>query len=104
MNKKQIVILLGSICLVLLLAAILLMGACAPEEAAPEVTTWKFAAYTPETSPYAKSEIWYCDELGKRSNGRLVMDTYFGQALLGSKEILPPPNLFPRRLRRSMKR
>ncbi len=57
---KRLLILLGSICLVLVLAALPFMAACAPEEEAPEAKTLKIGALMSLTGFASASEalIW----------------------------------------------
>lgn len=97
MKKKRLITLLGSICLVLVLAALPFMAACPappaeeevtpalPEEekpTAPEVFKFKFANYFPPPSYQSIVLEEFCREVEKRTNGRVKFDYYPGGALL----------------------
>lgn len=87
MKKKRLVTLMGSICLVLVLVA-LLLPACAKEEApvapapAAKPIVWKFAGYGSMASPWNYLPKWFFDEVDKRSGGRLKVEMYVGEALV----------------------
>ncbi|MBA7564266.1 Solute-binding protein [subsurface metagenome] len=88
MRRKKLVTLLGSVCLVLVLASLPFMAACpAPVEdggeAPPtEVIELKFASYMP--APHAQSLLLeeFCLELEERTNGQVSVDYYAGGSLL----------------------
>jgi len=87
MKKKRLLTLMGSICLVLVLVA-LLLPACAKEEApvapapAAKPIVWKFANFGLMVGPWNELPKWFFDEIETRSNGRLKCDFYVAEALV----------------------
>lgn len=111
MNKKKIIMLLGSVCLALMLVAPMVV-ACAEETPAPTpkpaptmtvtVTPTPTPSPTPEFKPVTlrygeqgpptgvrpEVEIWWADEVEKRTDGRVKIEFYWDQSIVKSKEML----------------
>lgn len=98
MRKKKLVTLIGSVCLILVLAVMSFMAACpapAPppedgEEAPPPEKTWelKFAAFLPASSR-SHSEVYepYIKQIEEATNGRVKITTYPGGILAKESEL-----------------
>lgn len=103
--KKNLFTLVCSICLALVLAA-LLLPACAAEAPTPvptptptptptltptipEVITLKYAEISPQAEIGRQStSAWMCEEIEKRTNGRVKMEMYWGGTLVEAKTAL----------------
>ncbi|MBA7572029.1 Lactate-binding periplasmic protein [subsurface metagenome] len=92
MRRKKLVTLLGSVCLILVLASLPFMAACpAPEEdgdgdltpTPTEVIKWRVQSFYPGGAPYASlvSEF-FCDTVGELSGGRLDITPYGSGAIV----------------------
>jgi len=84
-GNRKLLTLVGSICLILVLAVTSFMVACAP---APTPTiTLKIAMWSPPPVAYSRGQVWTWDELAKRSEGRIEVEPYYSGALLPGKEM-----------------
>lgn len=92
MERKRLVTLLGSVCLILIFAAMPLLTACPaapeevtpePEEVTPEKLTyhWRFSDYSPSGSPSAIASKRFAEKVLEASNGRIVIDVYDSEVL-----------------------
>lgn len=95
MRKSKLLTLIGSICLILVLAALLFMTACpAPpaeeegvpppaeeEEAPPETYTLKYSGWLPPGSEMEMGPEWWAEEVEKRTNGRVTVEMYPAESL-----------------------
>jgi len=84
LKGKKLLSLVGSICLVLVLAA-LLLPACAPAEEAPEaaaptpaepVYKWRMVSMGTAVSPWHTTEFYFVDAVETMSNGRIEIELY----------------------------
>lgn len=81
MKKKRLLTLLGSICLVLILAAMPFMGACAP--AAPGPVTLKLVSFLPKDQEFSFGIGWFCERVSEQSNGEITIN------YIGGPETIP---------------
>jgi len=102
MERKRLLALIGSMCLILMLAAMPFMGACAPEEPTPTPTptppkptptpppppppppkpiTLKFAYTMPQRVTVSQGWHWWAEELERRTEGRVKVEFYPGGTL-----------------------
>ena len=90
MKNKRTLMVIGSVALVLVLAAIPFMTACAKPAPAPtpEVIEWKIATYMTQVSPFTQADQRWAKELERLSNGRIKVTWFFGGSLVGGKEEL----------------
>jgi len=74
--------------LVILLTCVssLLAISCAKPQA-PEVIEWNFAQYTAPTAGIGNIATVWCDEVAKRTNGRLIVKCHWSSSLAGPKEM-----------------
>jgi TRAP-type transport system periplasmic protein len=56
---------------------------------AQQVRKLTYATYVPDTFAMSKADIWFMDEVTKRTNGRIVFERYFSGSLLKASDILP---------------
>lgn len=87
MSKSRIGLVSLTVFLLLSLVAI----SCAPKQATPVATplfVLKDNVYLPEGGAESKALKWYADEIFKRTNGRVKIETYYGGALGGIMENL----------------
>lgn len=73
-------------------AVAVLFAAGAGEQAKPAAEAKKivlrFADVHPETNPTGKADLAFCDEIEKKSNGRIVVQRYLGGQLGDEKEYI----------------
>ena len=83
MKIKKLLALIGSVCLLLVLAVLPFMAACAPEEAppAPEEVEWKIFIPCPPGMPMPFIYQWMNEQFEERYDGRLTLDIYTGGML-----------------------
>lgn len=102
MNSKKLVTVLGSICLIIVLAAMALLPACAapaPPASKPsptpapaptptaEVVKWKMQTFAPPAmSLYARSFMTWVDMVKKSTNGRVIIEPHPPAALVPVSE------------------
>jgi len=48
-----------------------------------------YATYIPDTFAMTKADIWFMDEVTKRTNGRITFEKYYSGSLLKASDILP---------------
>ena len=85
MGNRKLLTLVGSICLILVLAVTSFMVACAPEPTT--TTTLKIAMWSPPPVAYSRGQVWAWEELEKRSEGRIKVELYYSGSLLPGKEM-----------------
>lgn len=97
MKSRRLLTLVGSICLTLVLAA-LLLPACAAEEPTPtpapvpappamEPVEWKFSSFYADPHPRWQWVLNFKELLEKRTDGLITLKLYPGQALFPGKEM-----------------
>jgi TRAP-type C4-dicarboxylate transport system substrate-binding protein len=71
--------------------ALVTAAAILPEAAGAQQTTRKltYATYIPESFAMTKADLWFMDEVTKRTNGRITFEKYFSGSLLKASDILP---------------
>lgn len=80
--KKSILVMLA----VILIAALVFVS-CAP--ATPQQTiTLRYASYQPQRGPEYDADIWMIKEIASRTNGRVKIEGYWDNTLLGQREML----------------
>lgn len=52
-------------------------------------TTISYATYFNSSDPLVKMDLWFMDEVAKRTDGDVVFETYLGGAMLGGPDIYP---------------
>ncbi len=79
-----------SIVAVVALAAALLGGiGGSPEAAAQTVRKLTYATYIPDTFAMTKADVWFMDEVTRRTKGAIVFERYYSGSLLKASDILP---------------
>lgn len=48
-----------------------------------------YATYIPDTFAMTKADVWFMDEVTKRTNGRITFEKYYSGSLLKASDILP---------------
>ena len=48
-----------------------------------------YATYIPDTFAMTKADLWFMDEVTKRTNGKITFERYFAGSLLKASDILP---------------
>lgn len=90
--RNKLLILLGSVCLIAILAALPFMAACpAPaeeEEEAPEAIEWQCSFWGPLGSRVWPVWPWYIEEISERTDGQFKITVQPGAALGPPKEQL----------------
>ena len=83
MKVKRLLALIGSVCLVLALAVVPFMAACAPEEAPPEEETYKliFSEDYAEDSTYGDVTKRIVENIEKETNGRVEVEVHYAASL-----------------------
>ena len=79
------------ISMVLLLAALLFVSMLTEGAAAAErkVFNWKFQSHTnPGNKSLAPCQLWWSEQMEKRSNGRIKVKMYWVDELCGPKEMM----------------
>ena len=71
----------------LLAAALTAWSPLAGAEQAPRKLT--YATYIPDTFAMTKADIWFMDEVTKRTNGKITFERYYSGSLLKASDILP---------------
>lgn len=74
----------GSRSWIAMIAGVLLSVTTASAE-----TTISYATYFNSSDPLVKMDLWFMDEVAKRTDGEVVFETYLGGAMLGGPDIYP---------------
>ncbi len=89
MKQKKLLAVIGSACLILVLAVLPFMTACpAPEEEVPPTPEWEGVTFKlsdpwppPEVSPVSLCAYMWGEEVTKRTNGKVKFEYFWGGAL-----------------------
>lgn len=82
MKGEKLLALLGSVCLILVLAALPFMAACAPEEVTPEVTYhWKTCHPAALDSIQDLTQSKFAELVKQKTNGQIIIDCYSHEQL-----------------------
>ncbi|MBN1368505.1 MAG: TRAP transporter substrate-binding protein DctP [Dehalococcoidales bacterium] len=99
MTKKEVQVLLISICVILALSLPLLVGSCKSQETSTQPTStgstsqptqvikWKNAQYGPPQDAGMVAIQWFCDEVTKRSGGRIVFEHFYNGSLVATADM-----------------
>jgi TRAP-type C4-dicarboxylate transport system substrate-binding protein len=86
MKKNRILVLFGSMCLALILAALPLKGAYAEPGPMPEKPiVLKIGSWMPEKHVTSSLTRWFAEQVTKRTGGRVQFKHFYGGALGGAK-------------------
>ncbi|RJQ59924.1 MAG: hypothetical protein C4530_08570 [Desulfobacteraceae bacterium] len=91
MAKKSMSNWMITACAVILLAGMLSAGFFTTEAAAAEqkVFNWKFASHTnPGNKSLGPCQLWWSEQIEKRSNGRIKVKMYWVDEICGPKEMM----------------
>ena len=91
MKNKKLFISVGSICLVLMLAALPFIGACAGPTPTPTPTETIELSFSQIFSPVSKQSLAceeFCQEIEKRTNSRVKINYFPGGSLLTAERVL----------------
>lgn len=77
-----------------LIAAAMTMGVLAgtawsPTAHAQTVRKLTYATYIPDTFAMTKADVWFMNEVTRRTNGRITFEKYYSGSLLKASDILP---------------
>lgn len=87
MKGKKLLTLIGSVCLILVLAAMPFLAACpAPAEEEPTIEL-SYAIDEPSVGATAEFINWWADEVNKRTGGAVTIKVYWGGSLATAMEI-----------------
>ncbi|MDF0750843.1 TRAP transporter substrate-binding protein DctP [Marinobacter sp. 71-i] len=64
-------------------------GALLSATTASAETTISYATYFNNSDPLVQMDLWFMDEVTKRTDGEVVFETYLGGAMLGGPDIYP---------------
>ena len=59
------------------------------DAAAQTVRKLTYVTFLADTFPMTKTDIWFMDEVTRRTNGRITFEKYFSGSLLKPSDILP---------------
>lgn len=74
-----------------LVAGVLAAGlaTCLPQAGAQAPRKLTYATYIPDTFAMTKADIWFMDEVTKRTNGKITFERYYSGSLMKASDILP---------------
>lgn len=84
-KNKSGVIIMG----ITILCYIIISSVCLTESSAQDKIKLTYASYISQTATQSKSDLWFMSEVTRRTNGRVIFETYFSEALFKSKDIFP---------------
>lgn len=70
-------------------AGVLAGMAWSPSAQAQTVRKLTYATYIPDTFAMTKADVWFMNEVTRRTNGRITFEKYYSGSLLKASDILP---------------
>ncbi len=87
MKKKKLLAVVGGICLILVLATLPFMAACAKPAPAPGPIVWKAVTFLPETFSANIPFFMFTDKVNERAKGELVIEYLGGPEVIKSFDL-----------------